>query len=96
VIVLEGDDEEFDVSNVYALCIKSLLGRRGKYLLFMTHFRDDDIPPIGHRLNEGHKTMALQDFLETPQWHNIAKTQAYIDFMHAHPARIPESQQLLQ
>jgi hypothetical protein len=24
--------------------------------------------------------------------HKFAKTQAYIDFMHAHPTRIPESQ----
>jgi hypothetical protein len=43
-------------------------------------------------LNEVHRTTALQAFLETPQWLKFAKTQAYIDFMHAHPARIPESQ----
>jgi hypothetical protein len=92
VTVLEGDDEEFDVSHISAVCIKSLHGRRGKYLLFMTHFNDDDIPPVWHRLNEVHRTTALQEFLETPQWHNVAKTQAYIDFMHAYPARIPESQ----
>jgi hypothetical protein len=46
VNVLEGDDEEFDVSHISAMCIKSLPGRRGKYLLFMTHFNDDDIPPV--------------------------------------------------
>jgi hypothetical protein len=92
VIVHEGDDEEFDVSHIFAVCIKSLLGRRGKYVLFMTHFSDDDIPPVRHRLNEVHRTTALQDFLETPQLHKFAKTQAYIDFMHAYPARIPESQ----
>jgi hypothetical protein len=91
VTVPEGDDEDFDVSHIYALCIKSLHGRRRKYLLFMTHFHDDDIPPVWHRLNEVHRTMALQDFLETPQWHKFAKTQAYIDFMHAHPTRIHES-----
>jgi hypothetical protein len=91
VIVHEGDDEEFDVSHIFAVCIKSLPGRRGKYLLFMTHFRDDDIPHVWHRLNEVHRTTTLQDFLETPQWHKFAKTHAYIDFMHAHPARIPES-----
>jgi hypothetical protein len=91
VIVHEGDDEEFDVSHISAVCIKSLPRRRGKYLLFMTHFSDDDIPPVWHRLNEVHRTTALQDFLETPQWLKFAKTQAYIDFMHAHPARIPES-----
>jgi hypothetical protein len=92
VIVPEGDDEELDVSHISVVCIKSLHERRGKYLLFMTHFSDDDIPPVWHRLNEVHRTTALQDFLETPQWHEFAKTQAYIDFMHAYPARIPESQ----
>jgi hypothetical protein len=91
VIVPEGDDEEFDVSHISLVCIKSLPGRRGKYLLFMTHLSDDDIPPIWHCLNDVHRTMALQEFLETPQWHKFAKTRAYIEFMHAHPARIPES-----
>jgi hypothetical protein len=92
VTVPKGDDEEFDVSHISAMCIKSLPGRRGKYLLFMTHFSDDDIPLVWHRLNEVHRTTSLQDFLETPQWHKFAKTQAYIDFLHAHPARILESQ----
>jgi hypothetical protein len=67
----KGDDEEFDVSHISVVCIKSLHGRRGKYLLFMTHFRDDDFPPAWHRLNEVHRTTALQDFLETPQWHKF-------------------------
>jgi hypothetical protein len=92
VNVLEGDDEEFEVSHFYVVCIKLLLGRRGKYLLFMTHSSDDGIPHVWHRLNEVHRTVALQDFLETPQWHRFVKTQAYIDFMHAHPTRIRESQ----
>jgi hypothetical protein len=92
VTVPEGDDEEFDVSHIFVVCIKSLIGRRGKCLLFMTYFNDDDIPPVWHRLNEIHRTTALQDFFETPQWHKFAKTQVYIDFMYAHPARIPESQ----
>jgi hypothetical protein len=47
-----------------------------KNLLFMTHFSDDDIQHVWHRLNEVHRTTALQDFLETPQWHKFAKTQA--------------------
>jgi hypothetical protein len=38
VTVHEGDDEELDVSQASYVCIKSLLGRRGKYLLFMTTF----------------------------------------------------------
>jgi hypothetical protein len=91
VIVPTGDDDEFDVSHISVVCIKSLPRRRGKYLLFMTYFRDDDIPFVSHRLNEVHRTTALQDFLETPQWHKFAETHAYIDFMHAHPARIHES-----
>jgi hypothetical protein len=90
--VPEGDDEEFDVSHISVVRIKSLHGRRSKYLLFMTHFSDDDIPHVRHRLNEVHRTTALQDFLETPQWHKFAKTQAYIDLMHAYLERIPESQ----
>jgi hypothetical protein len=92
VTLHEGDDEELDVSHISVVCIKSLRGRRGKCLLFMTHFTDDDILHVWHRSNEVHRTTALQEFLETPQWHKFAKTQAYIDFMHAHPARIHESQ----
>jgi hypothetical protein len=92
VTVPEGDDEEFHVSHISVVCIKSLPRRRGKYLLFITHFSDDDIPLVCHRLNEVHRTIALQEFLETPQWRKFAKTQAYIDFMHAHPSRIPEPQ----
>jgi hypothetical protein len=92
VTVREGDDEEFDVSHISAVSIKSLPRRRGKYLLFMTHFSDDDIPHVWHRLDEVHRTTTLQDFLETPEWHKFAKTQAYIDFMHAHPTRIHESE----
>jgi hypothetical protein len=91
VVVHERNDEEFDVSHISAVCIKSLPGRRGKYLVFITHFNDDDIPPLCHRLNEVHQTTTSQDFLETPQWYKFAKTHAYIDFMHAHPARIHES-----
>jgi hypothetical protein len=59
----------------------------------MTHFRDDDIPRVWYRLNEVHRTTALQDFVETPaQWQKFAKTQAYVDFMHAHATRIHVSE----
>jgi predicted lipoprotein len=50
------------------------------------------IPRVWHRLNELHRGTALQDVLETPQWHKFDNTQAYIDFMHAHSARIHESE----
>jgi hypothetical protein len=92
ITVYEGDDDEFEVSHISAVYIKSLLGRRGRYLLFMTHFSEDGIPPILHRLNGVHRTTTLHDFLETPQWYKFTKTQAYIDFVHAHPARIPKFQ----
>jgi hypothetical protein len=74
VTIPDGDDEEFDVSHISVACIKALHGRRGKHLLLMTHFRDDDIPHVWHRLNEVHRTKTLQDFLETPPWHKFAKT----------------------
>jgi hypothetical protein len=60
VTIPQGDDEDFDVSHIPYVSVKSLHGRRGKYLLFMTHFSDNDVPPIRHRLNEVHRTMALQ------------------------------------
>jgi hypothetical protein len=41
----KGDDDEFEVFHIYTVCIRSLPGRRGKYLLFMKHFNDDNIPP---------------------------------------------------
>jgi hypothetical protein len=91
VTILEGDDDEFDFFHISDVCIKSLPRRRGKYLLFMTPFNDDDIPPFKHRLNKVHRTTALQDFLETPQWHKVAKIEAYIYFMHDHPSHIHES-----
>jgi hypothetical protein len=91
VTVQEGDEEEFDVSHIFAVCINSLPRHRGKYLLFTTHISDDDIPHVWHRLNEVHRTTAIQDFLETPRWHAFAKTKVYIDFMRAHPSRISES-----
>jgi hypothetical protein len=62
----------------------------------MTHFIDDNIPNVLHQVNEVHRKVALQDFVETPQWHAFAKTEAYVDFMYAHPTRIHESQYMLQ
>jgi hypothetical protein len=64
VTIPEGDDEEFDVSHMSSVCIKSLHGRRGKYLLFMTHFSDADIPPIRHRLKRGSSNNGVTRFLE--------------------------------
>jgi putative heme iron utilization protein len=47
--VLNADDEELDVSHVYAVCNKSFHGRRGKYVLFMTNFGDDGTPQVCRR-----------------------------------------------
>jgi hypothetical protein len=67
VTTLEGDEDEFRVSHICDVSIESFRERRGIYLLFMTHFNDDDIPHVWHRLNEVHRTAALQDFMETSQ-----------------------------
>jgi hypothetical protein len=58
VIVAKGDDAEFEISHISAVCIKLELGRQGKCLLFMTHFMDDDTPLVWHRLNEEYRTTA--------------------------------------
>jgi hypothetical protein len=39
--------------------------RRGKYVLFYTHFKDEQIPHVWHHLNEVQRTNALHDFLDT-------------------------------
>jgi hypothetical protein len=39
-------DDEFDVYRIYVVCTTPLDGRRGEYLLFMTHLNDDDIPHV--------------------------------------------------
>jgi hypothetical protein len=55
----KGDDDEFEVYHISNVCIKSLSWQRGKYLLFTTHFIDDDIPHISHRFNKVRRTTAL-------------------------------------
>jgi hypothetical protein len=42
VIVPQGDVAEFEVSHISVVCIKSLRGRRGKYLLFMSQKKARD------------------------------------------------------
>jgi CRP-like cAMP-binding protein len=59
------------------------------------HLSEDDIPLVWHQLNEAHRATALQNFLETPQWHKFARTHVYHDFMHSYPTRIHESQKPL-
>jgi hypothetical protein len=79
------DDDEVDVSHIFAVCIKPLDECLGKYFLFMAHFNDDDIPRVSHRLNEAPCAKTLPEILETPQWHGFARhTQTYIDVIHAY------------
>jgi hypothetical protein len=89
----EGDDDEFEeISHISGVRIKSLTSRRGKYLIFMTHFIGNGLPHVRHRLSKVHRKTALQDFQETAQWHTFAETRACNEFMHAHPTRIHEFQ----
>jgi hypothetical protein len=85
VATQEDDDEEIDVSHIYYyVCIKPLRGRCVKYVLFMTHFNDDDVPLVWHRLNDVHRTTkVLHEFLETPKWPVLTQTWAFIPRLHA-------------
>jgi hypothetical protein len=60
------DDEEFDVLHISNVCIKPLYDGLGKYVMLMMHVRVDDIPSVGHRLDEVHRTKALHVFLDPP------------------------------
>jgi hypothetical protein len=62
VNVPQGDDDEFVVSHIFAICVNSLPEQRGTYLLFMTHFSDDDIPLVRHQQDEVYRVTALQHF----------------------------------
>jgi hypothetical protein len=48
---LEDDDDEHDVDIISTMKIENVLGRRGKYLLFYTCFKDKQIPLSWYRLN---------------------------------------------
>jgi hypothetical protein len=89
----DGDDE-FNISQVYVACIKPLDGRRGKYVLLMAHFSDDDIPPVSHRLNKAHHAKVLHDLSETPHpWRAFTQNEADIGSMYAYLARFREFMQ---
>jgi hypothetical protein len=61
-------------------------------MLLYTHFKDERIPHVWHRLNEVHRTAAFQHFLDSPDWLGFDGRQKYMDFMRTtDPARLPHS-----
>jgi hypothetical protein len=60
------NDVENDVDRIFVVKIDTVLGRREKGMLFYTHFRNEQILPVWHRLNEDQRTFALQHFLDSP------------------------------
>jgi hypothetical protein len=45
------DDDEYAVDQIFVVEIDNVLWRRGKYMLLYTHFKDEQIPRVWHRLN---------------------------------------------
>jgi hypothetical protein len=87
------DDDEYDLGRISAVKIDTVPRRLGEYMLFCTHFKDEKIPLVGHRLNEVQRTSAFQYFLDSPNWLDFACRQKHMDFMRtSHPARLPHSQ----
>jgi hypothetical protein len=69
--------------------------RRGKYLLFSAHFKNEEIPLVWHRLNEVRRKAALHHFLDSPDWLDFAGRQEYVDLTRtSHQARLPHSRWL--
>jgi hypothetical protein len=92
VTTLEDDDDEYDPDRILVVKIDTVLRRRGKYLLFYTHLKDELIPHIWHRLNEVQRTIVLRYFLDSLDWLNFASRQEYMDFMRTtHSTRLPHS-----
>jgi hypothetical protein len=68
-------DDEYDLDRVSVVKADTVPQRRGKYLMFYTHFKDEQIPPMWHRLNEVHRIFALQHFLDSLDWLDLASCQ---------------------
>jgi hypothetical protein len=52
--VLVATPKDYDEYDVYYICvveIETVAGHRGKRMMFYTHFNDEHIPPLWHRLN---------------------------------------------
>jgi hypothetical protein len=59
VATLWDEDDEYDFDRISAAEIDNVQERRGKYLLFYTHFQDEHIPHVWHHFNEVQCTFAL-------------------------------------
>jgi hypothetical protein len=62
------NNDDYNVDHIHFVKIDNVRGRRGKYMLLYTHFKDEQIPHAWHRLDKVHRTIALQHFLDTPLW----------------------------
>jgi hypothetical protein len=56
------DEDEYDIDHIFVVKIDNVARHRGKYLLFYTHSKDEQIPHVWHRLNEVQHTIALHHF----------------------------------
>jgi hypothetical protein len=75
----EDEDDDDDLDRISAVKIGTFLRRRGKYLLFSTHFKNEQIPLVWHRLNEVRRKAALHHFLDSPDWLDFTGRQEYVD-----------------
>jgi hypothetical protein len=72
---------------------KAPAGRWVYLLPTYTHFQDDHTPHVWHRLNEGHRNVALQTILDSPGSFQFASNESYWGFMRAsNPARNLQAQ----
>ena len=88
---MEEDNQEFEIDRISDVKIGPVPGRVGDQLQFLTHFADHSIAPLWHRINDVHRTIALQEFMETDRWTEFSESQEYVVFMNKYPARIPKA-----
>jgi hypothetical protein len=94
----DDDDDEYDLDRMSFVKTDIVPRCRGKYMLFYTHFKDEQIPhAYWHCLNEVQRTITLPYILDSPYWLDFACLQGYLDFMRtSHPVRLPHSHRLHQ
>jgi hypothetical protein len=61
-------------------------------MLLYSHFEDEQILHVKHRLNEVMRTIALKHFLDSRDWLQFVRRQEHLEFMKiAHLRRLPHS-----